>query len=110
MSFTLDKRILLTLIDAVGLNASGAVIAESPEQVVRWAETYQTYNGEDGTQSESVLAVRLRADGSMKWTMAYFTQTDGSSGEGSGDISAEGICHIEMINGSCMLRAWKRHG
>ena len=110
MSFTLDKRILRTLIAAVGLIASGAVIAECPDPVGRWAGTFQTYNGEDGTQSESVLAVRLRADGSMKWTMAYFTQTDGSSSEGSGESSGEGIWHIDMMTGSCMLRAWMRHG
>ena len=99
MSFTLDKRILRTLIAVAGLIASGAVIAECPDPVGRWAGTFQTYNADTGEQSEHLMAVRLRADGTMKLTLVDFTPTNRRRDESP----MGGIWEIDMLTGSCML-------
>jgi hypothetical protein len=112
MSFTLDKRILRTLIAVVGLIASGAVIAECPDPAGRWVGTFQTYfegvdpDGDYRVQSEQVWAVRLRADGTMKLTIAHVTPTTRNREE----WSTEGIWKIDMMTGSCMLELWVTEG
>ena len=108
MSFTLDKRILRTLIAVVGLIASGAVIAECPNPVGRWAGTFQTYtyDGETGEQSEAVWALKLRADGTAKLTGVVFKPTT----RGREEWSTEGSWTIDMMTGSCMLEVWWTEG